>query len=299
MDVLTLDDAARLLAARELSSRELVETCLRRADELDPLLGTFVTRCDDAALAAADEADRLFAAGTVRSPLQGIPLGVKDVLTTADMPTTGQSRALPEAWAPARDAASVARLREAGAVLVGKTSTMELAFGVPDPATGFPVPRNPWALERWSGGSSSGTANGVAAGLFLGGLGTDTGGSIRLPSAFCGITGLKPTRGLVSVDGCIPLAPSLDHVGPMARSARDCAHLLAALTGTPVAPPRDDLAGVSLAVERAHHAGAPGVDPGAVRAFDARRRDASRASAPAPPRSRSRTTTRSWPRPRS
>ena len=153
-------------------------------------------------------------------------------------------------------------------MLVGKTSTMELAFGLPDPTTGFPVPRNPWALERWSGGSSSGTANGVAAGLFLGGLGTDTGGSIRLPSAFCGITGLKPTRGLVPVDGCIPLAPSLDHVGPMARSARDCAHLLAALTGTPVAPPRDDLAGVSLAVERAHHAGAAGVDSGAVRALE-------------------------------
>jgi aspartyl-tRNA(Asn)/glutamyl-tRNA(Gln) amidotransferase subunit A len=267
VDVLTLDGAARLLAARDLSSRELVEKCLRRADELDPLLGTFVHR-SDAALATADEADRLFAAGTVRSPLQGVPLGIKDVLTTADMPTTGQSRALPETWAPARDAVSVARLRSAGAVLVGKTTTMELAFGVPDPDTGFPVPRNPWALERWSGGSSSGTANGVAAGLFLGGLGTDTGGSIRLPAAFCGISGLKPTRGLVPVDGCIPLAPSLDHVGPMARSARDCAHLLAALTGTPVAPPRDDLAGVSLAVEREHHAGAPGVDPGAAHAFE-------------------------------
>ena len=131
MDVLTIDDAARLLAARELSSRELVEGCLRRADELDPLLGTFVTRGDEAALAAADEADRLFAAGEVRSPLQGVPLGIKDVLTTADLPTTGQSRALPAAWAPARDAASVARLREAAGVLVGKTTTMELAFGCP------------------------------------------------------------------------------------------------------------------------------------------------------------------------
>ena len=269
MDVLTIDGAAALLAARELSARELVEGCLRRADELDPLLATFVSRDDDAALAAADRADRLFAAGTVRGPLQGIPLGIKDVLTTADLPTTAQSRALPDAWAPRRDAAAVARLREAGAVLVGKTSTMEFAFGVPDPATGFRIPRNPWDPERWSGGSSSGTANGVAAGLFLGGLGTDTGGSIRLPSAFCGITGLKPTRGLVPVDGCIPLAPSFDHVGPMARSARDCAHLLAALTGAPAAAPRTDLSGVSLAVERANHVDTAGVDAGAARAFDA------------------------------
>jgi aspartyl-tRNA(Asn)/glutamyl-tRNA(Gln) amidotransferase subunit A len=266
---LTIDDAARALAAGELRSRELVEACLRRADELDPLLGTFAARCDDAALAAADEADRLFAAGVVRSPLQGVPVGVKDVLATADMPTTAESRALPPEWVPPGDAPSVARLRAAGAVVVGKTRTMELAFGMPDPQAGLPVPRNPWAPERWSGGSSSGTANGLAAGLFLGGLGTDTGGSIRLPSAFCGTTGLKPTRGLVPTDGCVPLAPSLDHVGPMGRAARDCAHLLAALTGRPPAEPPRDLAGLSIAVERRHHVEVEGVDPGAAAAFEA------------------------------
>jgi aspartyl-tRNA(Asn)/glutamyl-tRNA(Gln) amidotransferase subunit A len=265
---LTLEEAASLLAARELSSRELVESCLRRADELDPLLGTFACRADEAALAAADAADRLFAAGTVLGPLQGVPLGVKDVLSTADMPTRAQSRALPADWVAPGDAPSVARLRRAGAVLVGKTTTMESAFGVPDAAQGFRIPRNPWSLEHWSGGSSSGTANGVAAGLFLGGLGTDTGGSIRLPSAFCGTTGLKPTRGLVPLDGCIPLAPSLDSVGPMARTARGCALLLEALTGRPAAPPLRSLAGVSLAIEREHHAAAPGVDPGAARAFE-------------------------------
>ncbi len=125
----------------------------------------------------------------------------------------------------------IARLRAAGAVITGKTTTMEFATGLPDPDKPFPVPRNPWNEGHWPGGSSSGTGSGVAAGMFLGGLGTDTGGSIRGPAAYCAISGLKQTFGLVPKSGCVPLGFSLDHIGPMARSARDCAMILQVIAG--------------------------------------------------------------------
>jgi aspartyl-tRNA(Asn)/glutamyl-tRNA(Gln) amidotransferase subunit A len=270
----TIEAAAAALRERRLSARELLEACLERADRLDGDVGSFVSRCDDEARAAADRADGLFARGERISPLQGIPVAVKDILGQAGLPTTAQSRALPAAWALPEDAVAVRGLRDAGAVLVGKTTTMEFALGMPDPEQPFPLPRNPWDLDRWSGGSSSGTANGLAAGFFLGGVGTDSGGSIRLPSAFCGVTGLKPTAGLVSRDGCLPLAPSLDTVGPMARSARDCGRLLDAMTGADARPWGEatgadrPLAGVAVGVERTLQA-RPGVDEGAAAAFDA------------------------------
>jgi aspartyl-tRNA(Asn)/glutamyl-tRNA(Gln) amidotransferase subunit A len=177
----------------------------------------------------------------------------------------------------------VARLRAAGAVIVGKTTTMEFACGMPDFDKPFPVPRNPWDTERWPGGSSSGTGSGVAAGMFLGGLGTDTGGSIRCPATFCGITGLKQTYGLVPKSGCTALGTSFDHIGPMARSAWDCAAMLAAMAGphpsdhTTVAAAVPDyvgaltggLEGLRIGVDRVHTLGAEGADPALGALFDA------------------------------
>ena len=186
---------------------------------------------DASALDEARQADADFANGIDRGPLQGIPLGIKDIIATDNAPTTAQSLVLDPTWGDQGDAPVVARLRAAGAVITGKTSTMEFATGLPDADKPFPVPRNPWNTDHWPGGSSSGTGAGVAAGLFLGGLGTDTGGSIRGPAAYCAISGLKPTFGRVPKSGCVPLGYSLDHIGPMARSARDCAAMLQIIAG--------------------------------------------------------------------
>jgi aspartyl-tRNA(Asn)/glutamyl-tRNA(Gln) amidotransferase subunit A len=179
--------------------------------------------------------DRELERGIVRGALHGVPIAVKDIIRSAEGPTLANSPVLrddPE-WAreEAYDAAVVGRLRKHGAILVGKVSLSEFAVAECDPDDGFPVPRNPWAADRWPGGSSSGTAVGVAAGLFPGGLGTDTGGSVRIPAALCGISGLKPTYGRVPNRGCLPLSESQDTVGPIGRTAEDCAVLLAALAG--------------------------------------------------------------------
>jgi len=278
----TIAAAAGALRAGETTSVALTEAMLERADRLDDRIGCYLFRCDDAALARAKQADAELAAGDDKGPLQGIPLAVKDIVATADCPTSAQSLVLDPAWGDQGDAPVVRRLREAGAVLTGKTSTMEFAIGLPDPAKPFPVPRNPWNLDRWSGGSSSGTANGVAAGFFYGGVGTDTGGSIRMPSALCGITGLKPTFGRVPKAGVVPLSWSLDHVGPMARTAHDCALLLEVMAGYDAADPLcldapvpryvdaldGSLDGVRVAVQRRHHVDAPFVDPSTVARFD-------------------------------
>jgi aspartyl-tRNA(Asn)/glutamyl-tRNA(Gln) amidotransferase subunit A len=176
----------------------------------------------------------------------------------------------------------VARLRAAGAVITGKTTTMEFACGMPDPSKPFPVPRNPWDTDTWPGGSSSGTGSGVAAGMFLAGLGTDTAGSIRIPAAFCGVSGLMPTFGRVPKSGCVPLGYSLDHIGPLARSARDCAEVLAVIAGqhdsdpdsvdAPFTVPGDlwsaDLTGLRIGVVRDGHF-PDGGDPALPGVFDA------------------------------
>jgi aspartyl-tRNA(Asn)/glutamyl-tRNA(Gln) amidotransferase subunit A len=177
----------------------------------------------------------------------------------------------------------VARLRAAGAVFTGKTTTMEFACGMPDFDKPFPIPRNPWDLQKWPGGSSSGTGSGIAAGMFLGGLGTDTGGSIRCPATFCGISGHKQTYGLVPKSGCTALGTSYDHIGPMARSAWDCAAMLSVMAGphpsdhTTVAAGVPDylaaldgsLAGLTLAVDRGNTVDKPGADPDLATLFDA------------------------------
>jgi aspartyl-tRNA(Asn)/glutamyl-tRNA(Gln) amidotransferase subunit A len=234
---LTLEEAAAALRSGRLSSVELTQRCLERADALDGKLGTYLTRFDDAALSTAAQADAELEAGVDRGPLQGIPIAVKDILAVADGPTTAQSLVLDPEWGGGREAPAVQRLRAAGAVILGKTTTMEFACGLPDFSKPFPIPRNPWDRSRWPGGSSSGTGNGIAAGLFLGGLGSDTGGSIRIPAAFCGVTGLMPTFGRVPKTGCVPLGFTLDHIGPLARSAWDCAAMLQVIAGGHVSDP--------------------------------------------------------------
>jgi aspartyl-tRNA(Asn)/glutamyl-tRNA(Gln) amidotransferase subunit A len=282
----TIAEAGRALRDGRTTSAELTAAVLARADAVDERLGVFVSRFAEQATAAAEAADRELAAGHDRGPLHGIPLGIKDIISTSEGPTTAGSLVLDPAWGAGRDATAVARLREAGAVIVGKTSTMEFAFGPPDPDKPFPLPRNPWDLDTWPGGSSSGTGSGVAAGCFLGGLGTDTGGSIRLPAAFCGVTGLMPTFGLVAGAGVAPLGYSLDRVGPLAHTAEDCALLLAAIAGhdetdpfSTARPPVDflgkaggSLDGLRVGVARAAFDGAPGrfpPDPALEGVFDA------------------------------
>jgi aspartyl-tRNA(Asn)/glutamyl-tRNA(Gln) amidotransferase subunit A len=279
---LTITEAAVALRDGRLTSVELTQAAFERANRLDPTLGVYLERMDGSALDEARRADADLASGLDRGPLQGIPLGIKDIIATDNAPTTAQSLILDPTWGDQGDAPVVARLRAAGAVITGKTSTMEFATGLPDPEKPFPVPRNPWNSEHWPGGSSSGTGAGVAAGLFLGGLGTDTGGSIRGPSSYCAISGLKPTFGRVPKSGCVPLGFSLDHIGPMTRSARDCASMLQIIAGYDKSDPTcrnvpvpdylaaltGSLAGLKIAVERENHTRVEGVLPEAVDAFE-------------------------------
>lgn len=227
----TIESAAAALRAGTVTSVELVRSAQAAADELDEKLGTWLDRYDTSAMARAVQADSELAAGDDRGPLHGIPLGIKDIIATDEGPTTAQSLVLDPAWGDMGDGPVIARLRQAGAVMMGKTTTMEFAVGRPDFSKPFPIPRCPWDTDRWAGGSSSGTGNGVASGQILGGLGTDTGGSVRLPAAYNGISGHKPTFGLVPKSGCVPLGLSYDHIGPMARSAWDCAAMLNVMAG--------------------------------------------------------------------
>jgi aspartyl-tRNA(Asn)/glutamyl-tRNA(Gln) amidotransferase subunit A len=227
----TIVEAGELLRSRRISSLELTQALLDRARSSQDTVAAFITLTDEAALASARKADAELAAGTDRGPLHGIPLAIKDIIATSDAPTTANSRVLDRSWGERADATVVRKLRDAGAVILGKLGLNEYAIGWPDPTTGFRIPKNPWDLERSPGGSSSGTAAAVAAGLILGGLGTDTGGSIRGPAAYCGISGIKPTFGRVSKEGCVPLGYSLDNIGPMAWTARDCALMLQVLAG--------------------------------------------------------------------
>jgi len=228
---LTVKDAAAALRSGSVSSVQLTEGFLNRISLLNESLGAFVAVTGESALKAAQAADSDFAAGVDRGPLQGIPLAVKDIIATEDAPTTANSRVLDPEWGKGVDAPVVARLRSAGTVLLGKTTTSEFAIGLPDPDKGFPIPRNPWNLDHTPAGSSSGTGITVAAGLALGGLGTDTGGSVRGPAAQNGHTGLKVTFGRVPKNGVAPLGYTLDSVGPMARSAYDCAIMLEVMAG--------------------------------------------------------------------
>ena len=229
-DFLTIAEAARLIETKDLSPVELVESRLARIDRLDGKLHTFIRVLADSARAEARAAETEIAAGKYRGPLHGIPLGLKDIYETAGVPTTGHSKVMQD-HVPKADAFTVKKLRDAGAVIMGKLATHEFAFGGPSFDLPWPPARNPWNTERFTGGSSSGTGAAVPAGLILGGIGTDTGGSIRGPAALCGIAGIKPTYGLVSRAGVAPAAFTLDHIGPMAWTAEDCALMLQALAG--------------------------------------------------------------------
>lgn len=225
----------RIIAARlrsgDLTARQLMEACLAVQDSLSGHLNVFASRAErQTLLDAADAADALIKRGDASSPLAGVPLAIKDIYATADLPTTASSRLLRHHRTD-RDAHAVALLRSAGAIVVGKAHTHEFAYG-PTTVNEYAGPsRNPWDPDRVPGGSSGGSAIAVATGMCLAATGSDTGGSIRTPSALCGITGLKPTYGLVSRAGILPLSWSLDHAGPMARSADDIAILLHAMAG--------------------------------------------------------------------
>jgi aspartyl-tRNA(Asn)/glutamyl-tRNA(Gln) amidotransferase subunit A len=226
----TLAQAAAAIRGRSIRPTGLVEACLRRIDVYNPKLNAFITVLRAQALAAAREAERELAAGRSRGPLHGIPIALKDNIDTAGVRTTAASAVYADR-VPAEDAEVARRLKEAGAILIGKTNLHEFANGGTNAASYFGPVRNPWALDRHPGGSSGGSAAAVAAGLCYGALGTDTGGSIRTPACFCSIVGLKPTYGLVSIRGIIPLVWSLDHCGPMTRTVEDAALLLQALAG--------------------------------------------------------------------
>jgi aspartyl-tRNA(Asn)/glutamyl-tRNA(Gln) amidotransferase subunit A len=229
-DIPTIAAAAKLIAARKLSPVELARACLDRVYSLDSTLHSFLLVTEEKAMADARAAEAAIMAGRSTGPLCGIPIGLKDIVDTKGIRTTCHSKILTDNI-PDTDATCAVTLAEAGTVLMGKTATHEFADGGPSFDLPWPPARNPWNTEHFTAGSSSGTGAGVAAGLILGGIGTDTGGSIRGPAALCGIAGIKPTYGLVSRAGVAPAAFTLDHIGPMAWTAEDCALMLQALAG--------------------------------------------------------------------
>jgi aspartyl-tRNA(Asn)/glutamyl-tRNA(Gln) amidotransferase subunit A len=233
---LTIAQAARLIETRELSPVELLDSRLERISRFDGRLNSFIRVLADDARKEARAAEAEIAAGRYRGPLHGVPIGLKDIYETEGVPTTGHSKVMQD-HVPKADAFSVTRLRAAGAVVVGKLATHEFAFGGPSFDLPWPPARNPWNTDCFTGGSSSGTGAAVAAGLVLGGTGSDTGGSIRGPAAYCGLAGIKPTYGLISRMGILPLGFSLDHAGPMAWTAEDCAIMLQAMAGHDPADP--------------------------------------------------------------
>ncbi len=225
----TIAEAARQIASKQLSPVELTRGCLDRIARIDPKLHSFLLVTEERALADARAAEARIMRHGPKGPLDGIPIGYKDIYNTAGIHTTGHSQLLADN-VPTTDATAVARLVEAGTVMLGKLATHEFALG-------GHASNNPWHLDHTTGGSSSGTAAAVAAGLILGGTGSETVGSICGPSAFCGVTGIKPTYGRVSRAGILPLAFTLDHPGPIAWTAEDCAILLQAMAGHDASDP--------------------------------------------------------------
>jgi aspartyl-tRNA(Asn)/glutamyl-tRNA(Gln) amidotransferase subunit A len=219
------------IANGEVTSLEATETALSRAARIGTELRAFIVLDPRAAERAARRADRAVAAGEALGPLHGVPITVKDLMLTRGMPTTAGSRAPGLGLSDRVDAPVVRRLRRAGAIIIGKTNLNEFAYGVTGENAHFGTVPNPWDWSRMSGGSSSGSAAALAAGIGHGSVGTDTRGSIRIPASCCGISGIKPTRGVVPTDGVFPLSWTLDHVGPMARSARDLAAMLVVMAG--------------------------------------------------------------------
>jgi aspartyl-tRNA(Asn)/glutamyl-tRNA(Gln) amidotransferase subunit A len=225
-----LEELATRICTREISPVEAVEESLAKIDRLNPALNAFVTVNTDAAMAAARAAERKIVGGEYRGPLHGIPVAHKDLFDTAGVRTTAGSKIMGDR-VPHRDATVVRRMSEAGAVTLGKLALHEFAFGGTSDNPHYGTVRNPWGEDRCPAGSSGGSGAAVAAGLAFAATGSDTGGSIRMPAAFCGTVGLMPTYGRVSLDGVVPLSWTLDHAGPLTRTVRDSALVLQAIAG--------------------------------------------------------------------
>ena len=274
----TIGELGARYRKRDLSPVEVTQALLARIEKLDPILHAFVTLTADSALAEARSAEEALRRGDAR-PLLGIPVAHKDIYLTRGVRTTGGSALLAD-WIPDEDATCVQRWRAAGTVQLGKLITHEFAFGLQFPGHRFPPAKNPWNLDHIPGGSSSGSGAALAAGLVTGATGSDTGGSIRGPAAFCGIVGLKPTYGRSSRAGVLTLSWTLDHTGPMARTVQDCAFLLQPLAGYDpvdpassrapvddyVAPLGRDIRGLKIGVPRAYFL--EEVDAEVARAFE-------------------------------
>ena len=230
LTALSLSEASELVRRRKVSPVELTRACLARIEQVNPVLNAFITITGDLALAQARTAETEVQRGRWRGPLHGIPIALKDLFDTEGIKTTAGS-ALYKDRIPSQDAEVVRRLKAAGAVLVGKTNMVEFAYGGNATVSYFGAVHNPWSLERNPGGSSSGSAAAVSAKLCYGALGSDTAGSVRQPAAVCGIVGLKPTFGLVSNRGVVPLSWSCDHVGPLTRTVEDNALMLQVIAG--------------------------------------------------------------------
>jgi aspartyl-tRNA(Asn)/glutamyl-tRNA(Gln) amidotransferase subunit A len=227
---LSITEASHLIRDKKVSPVELTQSCLRRIERLNPKLNAFITVTAESALAQAREAEAEIKGGHWRGPLHGIPIALKDLFDTAGVHTTAASGLFKDRI-PAQDAEIVRRLKGAGAVLLGKLNMHEFAYGGSSVISYYGPVHNPWSLDHMAGGSSSGSAVAMAAGLCYGSVGSDTGGSIRQPSAYCGTVGLKPTYGRVSTRGVVPLSWLYDHVGPMTRSVADAATMLQVLAG--------------------------------------------------------------------
>src|SRR5947207_13240970 len=272
----TLEEFGRRLRARQPTSPQVTEECLQRIEADNPRLNAFIRVTADGAREQAREADREMAAGHDRGPLHGVPISIKDLLDIRGLPTTAASR-VRDGHVAARDAAAIAHLRQAGAIFVGKTNLHEFAFGTTNEDSAYGPARHPLDPNRSPGGSSGGSAASVADGMCYASIGTDTGGSIRIPSAACGLVGLKPTIGELPTEGVVPLSSTLDHIGPLCRSVEDAAILYDVLRGGRVRPAGKpiDLRALKLAIPRDYFLSV--LDPQVASAFDsacARLRDA-------------------------
>ncbi|MEX2315402.1 MAG: amidase family protein, partial [Thermomicrobiales bacterium] len=277
---LTIAEARRRLDRREISSAELVEAHIARIDQVDSAVRAYITPMFEQARGMAAAADQSLAAGESQA-LTGIPVALKDILCTVDAPTTAGSRML-EGYRSPYDATVVARMRAQQAVFLGKLNTDEFAMGSSTENSAFFTTHNPWDLERVPGGSSGGASASVAAGMAMGTLGSDTGGSIRQPAGFCGVVGLKPTYGRVSRYGLIAFASSLDQIGPFTRTVEDCAIVLGAIAGhdpndstsVPVEVPdyraalTGDISGLRIGIAK-EFAEIEGMEPGVAAACEA------------------------------
>jgi aspartyl-tRNA(Asn)/glutamyl-tRNA(Gln) amidotransferase subunit A len=233
----------------KLTPLRVAEAALARLDALEPYLNAVIDPMRELALRTAEDATHELRAGRDRGPLHGIPVAIKDLIDIAGVPTTYATRAV-RSVLPDTDAILIRHLREAGAVLLGKTNLLEFAYGVAHPDVG--QTNNPWDVTRTSGGSSGGSAALVAAGVVPLAVGTDTGGSIRIPASYCGVVGLKPSYGLVATEGVFPLSWSLDHAGPIARSVSDAATLLSGLTGKKMVPTDRPMNQIRIGMMAAH-----------------------------------------------